>query len=91
MIEQGIYYGFIETIIEIKPDYREEMKLYNQPKKLVAHLNLILCGGQMSPKTIGLITVALESLTKDYRDWKENRIYLAIFMTMVSPDYLVQR
>lgn len=91
VIEKGVFYGFIETITEVMPDYSEEMKLYQQPEKLVAHLNLILCAGQMSPKTKGLITSALKSLTEDYPDWKKNRIHLAIFMTMVSPDYLVQR
>ncbi|WP_068036596.1 DUF1800 family protein [Psychrobacter sp. P11G5] len=91
VIEKGIFYGFIETVVEIAPDYRTEMKLYDQPEELVDHLNLILCGGQMSSKTIGLIRFALKELTDNSPDWKEDRIHLAIFMTMVSPDYLVQK
>ncbi|WP_178379344.1 DUF1800 domain-containing protein [Psychrobacter sp. Cmf 22.2] len=91
VIEKGIFYGFIETIIEIAPDYRTEMKLYDKPEELVDHLNLILCGGQMSPKTMNLIKSALKALTDVTPGWKENRIHLAVFMTMVSPDFLVQK
>ncbi|AMN50029.1 hypothetical protein AK823_09210 [Psychrobacter sp. P2G3] len=91
IIEKGVLYGFIETIIEIAPNYDEEMKLHDQPKKLVEHLKLTLCAGQMSHKTTSLIISALNELTDDSPRGKENRVHLAILMTMVSPDYLVQR
>ncbi len=92
VIEKGVFQNFIETLTEIKPDYKEEMKFYDQPEKLVDHLNLILCAGQMSPKTKSLIHAAVTDITqRTSRDWKQDRIHLAVFMAMVSPDYLVQK
>ncbi|WP_367109905.1 DUF1800 family protein [uncultured Psychrobacter sp.] len=92
VIEKGVFQNFIETLTEIEPDYSQEMKLYEQPEKLVDHLNLILCAGQMSPKTKSLIHTAVTDITqRTSRDWKQDRIHLAVFMTMVSPDYLVQK
>lgn len=73
------------------PEYSEEMRLYDQPEKLVAHLNLILCANQMSDDTTALIVEALEDLTDSHPDWAKNRVYSAVLLTMASPDYLVQK
>ena len=91
IIQNGVHYSFDEFRPEILPQYSEEMRLYDQPKKLVAHLNLILCANQMSDDTLALIIEAVEDLTDSHPDWAKNRIYLAVLLTMASPDYLVQK
>ena len=91
VVEDGVPYAFDESRPEILPEYSEEMKLYDQPEKLVAHLNLTLCANQMSDDTIALIVEALEDITDRAPDWGKNRICLAVLLTMASPDYLVQK
>lgn len=89
--ERGLYHLDDENRTEIAPNYEEEMRLYDQPEKLVEHLDLILCAGQMSDRTINIITDAVKGLTKNLPDWSKNRINLAVLMTFASPDYLVQK
>ena len=90
-VEKGLCYLDDKERTEIAPDYSKEMPLHDQPEKLIADLNLILCAGQMSDKTISLITKAMEGIHEKLPDWKKNRIHAAVLMTMVSPDYLVQK
>ena len=91
IIQNGVHYLFDESQPEILPEYSEEMKLYDQPEKLVAHLNLVLCANQMSDDTTSLIVEALEDITDRDPDWGKNRVYSAVLLTMASPEYLVQK
>ena len=59
-----------------------------QLNTLLERLNLILCAGQMSAETRTTIYNTITQLpeSQDYI-----RVRLAIFLTMISPDYLIQR
>lgn len=71
-------------------DLSHEIQLGEEGKidELVERLDLVLCHGQMTSKTKGLIKKAIT-------DIPENRANLrgrtAIFLTMISPDYLILR
>ena len=71
-------------------DLDDEMALdeLSEVDALLERLNLILCHGQMTDFTRGRIRQALLQVPQD--DW-EIRVRLAIFLCMISPDYLILR
>jgi uncharacterized protein (DUF1800 family) len=88
------YLNFIRNAIpngvgvgnDIKANYATELALASTPDKLVDHLNLILMQNTMSPTLRGQILDAISVNNTD-----SNKVYLAIFLIMASPEYLVQK
>lgn len=75
-------------------DYRRELKLANDPKKLVQHLNLLLTGNRLQTSTTDRIISVLNEvpITNFNRNTALNeRVHIAILMVMTAPDYIVQR
>ena len=86
--------------LDVRTSYPKEVALANSPADLVARLNLLLLNGQMStalqtqivnvvtsvavpaspPATATAVTAALTQ-----------RVQLAVFMALASPEYIVQR
>jgi uncharacterized protein (DUF1800 family) len=60
----------------------------NEIGSLLERLNLILFHGQMSADTRTTIRTALEQVPQN--NWEE-RVRLAIYLSMISPDYLILR
>ncbi len=56
--------------------------------QLLERLNLILFHGQMSPETRATIKTALDQVPETF--WEE-RVRMAIYLCMISPDYLILR
>jgi uncharacterized protein (DUF1800 family) len=83
-VERG--YGFNQT--NIKSDYIPEMVLAANPAVLLDHLNLLLVAGRMTTGTRQIILDAVNALPAS--DAK-NRVYTAIALTMVSPEFIVQK
>jgi uncharacterized protein (DUF1800 family) len=88
------------TNIDINADYTEEIAIAAQPERLVDHVNMILLGGTMSSTLRGQILTAVNSIWQPVPSAtnaaavaaaRRNRVCLTIFLTMVSPEYLVQR
>jgi hypothetical protein len=73
-------------------DLTPQIKLADNPAALVNNVSTILTGGMMSDRSRGIITAALETLSpaSDPAVLKE-RSRMAIYLTMVSPDYAVQK
>lgn len=79
---------------DIKALYTTEMALVTDADALVARINLLLCAGQLSAATVRLITDAIKAtpVTATSTDnVKLNRIAAAIFLTMASAEYLIQK
>lgn len=80
---------------DIHPDYSTEMALANQPEKLVDHLNTLLMNGQMQADTRMLIIDAIKRIEYPYNmpsrvaETNARRVGVAIYMAMMSTDYLV--
>jgi len=90
------YMNFMQTIIAIgrggvRADYSAELALAQDAHALMQHLNLVLCAGRLSSSTLATITNALNTINARNDFGRRNRVYAAIFMTMSSPDYLVQK
>ncbi len=73
---------------DIQPDYAAELSLADTPDLLVDRINLLMMQNQMSPTLRSQILTAINS---NSRNSPLNKVYLAIFLTMASPEYLVQK
>jgi len=79
---------------DVRPNYASEIALANDPGALVDRTNLILMSGRMSPTTRTRIVEAVSAVSIPQNNPTTaltNRAKLAIYMTMASPEYLVQR
>ncbi|MEW5685006.1 MAG: DUF1800 domain-containing protein [Pseudomonadota bacterium] len=87
-------------VSDVRPDYAPLVALAGDVDALVARVDLLLAQGQMSATTRNRITQAVSGVTVPAATATNqatvttaltNRAKLAIYMTMASPDYLVQR
>ncbi|MEO8103741.1 MAG: DUF1800 domain-containing protein [Betaproteobacteria bacterium] len=80
-------------VLDIEADYAAELALANNADLLVDRVNLLLTGGYLSSATRNLIRDAVASVaigaTNPNAD-SRNRVNLAIFLTMATPEYLFQ-
>jgi len=80
---------------DVRANYAPEIALANDPGALVDRMDLILMSGRMSPATRTRIVEAVSAVnipaTGNQTTALTNRAKLAIYMTMASPEYLVQR
>lgn len=70
------------------PDYSAEFALVDNPTALLDRVDRLLTLGEMTDETRDSILEAMEAIPDDQAPI---RVYLAILMTLSSPDYLVQR
>lgn len=99
------YLNFMRDVIangtgntrDVKPDYGIELTLADTPDKLVDRVNLLLMANQMPAGLRGRIINAVNSVTISATNAttaataRRNRVYLAVFLAMASPEYLVQK
>lgn len=73
-------------------DLTDELALADEANigDLVERLNLILLHGNMSETTRTAITDVLSQMPSD-EDWREERVRMALYLAMMSPDYLIMR
>ncbi|WP_217900194.1 DUF1800 domain-containing protein [Noviherbaspirillum humi] len=85
---------------DIKADYGAEIALAATPDKLVERINLLLTGGQMSADLKSRIVKSISSLAipsptgsndAAINSASLSRVQAAIFLTMASPEYLIQK
>jgi len=78
---------------DIQPDYTAELALANDPDALLDRVSLLLVAGQMSQTTRTRIRTAITSVnigTTNPTADRRNRVSLAIYLTMASPEYILQ-
>lgn len=85
---RGVIPNGTGTSNDIKPDYTAELALAATPDLLVDRVNLLLMQNQMSAT---LRSQILAAITSNPNNSANNKVYLAIFLTMASPEYLVQK
>ena len=73
---------------DVKADYTPELALADTPELLLDRINLLLMQNQMSP---GLRAQILSAIKSNPNNSKPNKVYLAVFLTMASPEYIVQK
>ncbi|MCI4440845.1 DUF1800 family protein [Tibeticola sp.] len=97
----GGYLNFMQGVVrngllngDLSASYAEELALVADADALLRHVALVLAAAQVSEANHALMRSALEAtpVTASSSDAaKLNRVAAAVFMTMASADYLVQR
>lgn len=75
-------------------DFSAEIELANDPAALVDRLDLLLTGGTIEEENRVRISLAIESVpisTANRDEALRNRVQLAVLLTTVSPEFLVQQ
>lgn len=73
---------------DIRADYTPELALAATPDLLIDRISLLLLQNRMSS---ALRTQILAAMASNPGNSLINKVYLAIFLTMASPEYLVQK
>jgi uncharacterized protein (DUF1800 family) len=98
-MQDTIVYGFGQDN-DMRPDYANELALVSQPDQLVERMNMLLLNGTMSTTLRNQMITALNSVVQpEPKSWnkadvtiaRNNRVYLAIYLAMASPEYIVQK
>ena len=85
---------------EVKPDYTRELALASDAGALLDRIDLLLMHGSMPTRLRGQILTAINGVSiptatasnaTQVATAQANRVKLAIFLTMASPAYLVQK
>ncbi len=79
---------------DVRAAYTRELALVTDAPALVARLNLLLCAGQLSTATVGVIVTALNATpvtATSSEAVKLDRVAAAVLMVMACPEYLVQK
>jgi hypothetical protein len=82
---------------DVQPDYGEVIGLADRPDALVDRLGMLLAAGDLSPELRAQLIDAVGSVAVSTTNAQSaatarlNRVKLAIFLIMASPDYLVQK
>lgn len=82
----GAALGWNNPPVHAKLNLSEEITLANSPEKLVDHLNLLLTQGQITAEDSALIAAHIRLLNEPVQ-----RVYEAVFLIAVSPEYAIQR
>jgi uncharacterized protein (DUF1800 family) len=98
------YSNFMRSIVQngagsntprdVQPDYAAEMAVAHDANLLIDRVSLMLTCGKMSAATRNLIVTAVNSIPypgSNATTARLNRARLAVFFTLSSPDYLVQK
>ncbi len=64
-------------------------QLARDPEVVINELDILLTHGQLTERTRDLIRIALNA--QIYGDYREDRVELAIYLIMISPDYAILR
>lgn len=97
---QGVIVNGFGQNNDIQADYSAELALVSKPEQLVERMNMLLLNGSMSTTLRNQMLTALNSVVQpEPKPWnnsdvtiaKNNRVYLAIFLAMASPEYIVQK
>jgi len=58
---------------------------------LIRRLDLALCYGTLSPRQFQAIKESVERVTSGYWDWANERVYMAVYDVVTSPEFCVMR
>jgi len=88
---QGVIQNGIGTGSDVRADYTSYNAIADNPELLVARVNLWLAANSLSSATVASIRDAVSAIPLDSNNALQNRTQLAIYLTMTSPEFLVQK
>ncbi len=91
------YINFMQAAIQgnavgdVRANYSDVLALSNNPQALVDEVALRLSGGQLSATTKATVRAAVESIPTTATNASQSRVYVAILLTLASPEFIVQK
>jgi len=76
---------------DVRPQYTAARALASNPDQLIDHLNLMLTANSMDTATRNAIRDAIASIPATANNAAANRVNLGVYMTMMTPEFLVQK
>lgn len=90
------YVNYMQSLIQngtgdVRADYTAILTKATDAAALVSDVNTLLAAGQLSSATVTAIVNAVNSIGTTTPALLNSRVYVAILLTMASPDYLAQK
>jgi len=76
---------------DVRPQYTTARGLATNPDQLADHLNLMLTANTMDAATRNAVRDAIASIPATATNAAANRVNLGVFMSMMTPEFLVQK
>ncbi len=77
----------------VRPNFAPELALVNDPDALVRRLDLVLTGGTLSPREFSVVRDAVARIpaAEWMYQWENERVWLAAYLIVTSPEFCVLR
>jgi uncharacterized protein (DUF1800 family) len=90
------YVNYMQTLVsagvgDVKANYTDLIAKAPDAAALIDDINLTLAAGQLSTATIAQIQAVVNGISAATPAGLNNRVYMALLLTLASPDYLVQK
>jgi len=84
-------WGSSDRSLLVLPQLKAELVLYDDIPALMRRLDLVLTGGTLDPLQHQTVREAVEAINSSHWDWKNERIYTAIYLIATLPETAIQR
>ena len=90
------YVNYMRTVIstgigDVRANYTDLIAKAPVSATLIEEINLTLAAGQLSAATSAQIKAVVDGISADTPAGLNNRVYMALLLTLASPEYLVQK
>lgn len=90
------YVNYMQALVlngtgDVKADYSDILTKANDSQALIDEVNLLLAAGQLSAATVAAIKAAIDSIAITATGAANNRVYIAILLTLASPEFITLR
>jgi uncharacterized protein (DUF1800 family) len=90
------YVNYMQTVIstgigDVRANYTDLIAKAPVSSTLIEEINLTLAAGQLSAATSAQIKAVVDGISADTPAGLNNRVYMALLLTLASPEYLVQK
>ena len=90
------YVNYMQTVIstgigDVRANYTDLIAKAPVSATLIEEINLTLAAGQLSAATSAQIKAVVDGISANTPAGLNNRVYMALLLTLASPEYLVQK
>lgn len=84
-----LFWDWHSSTPHVETDFSDLMRLAPDPETLVNHLDVLLTHGRLSNETRSIILEAINEIPSSWDDFTLWRSRIAVYLFMISPDYVV--
>ncbi|MGB6034668.1 MAG: DUF1800 family protein, partial [Cryomorphaceae bacterium] len=88
--QQQRIFAIFDLDYSVSLEQGDLIELAQEPEVLINEMDKRLCQGDMSIETRNILKTALEEMSFGI-DFLQNRVELALYLTMISPDFAIQK